>query len=123
MVRICARPGCIAAYSRVQRYAYLPPYCSHPCQRLAVGFPVTDATWTRRRLRDCDLDCNGSGFTMADLELLLARFKRTGNVSPARAEVVDAPSNHVGHRRIRDEQLRLIAAALEASRPTLRKVV
>jgi len=124
LVDVCARPGCTASYARLPSYRDLPPYCSHACQRLGVGFPVTDRTWTRRRLRDCDLETDGSGFTMADLDRLLARYKRTGNVSPAQPEVVDSPANNVHHRRIRDEQLRLIADTFERrSRPRLRKVV
>jgi hypothetical protein len=121
--RPCMRPGCTATFVRPEFYRRLPPYCSHPCQRLAVGFPVTDRVWTDRRLRDCDLDRDGSGFTLDDLTDLRARYRRTGNVGPVRPSVVESPSNNIHHRRIRDEQLRLIAAALEASRPTLRKVV
>lgn len=75
------------------------------------------------RIRDRDLKRDGSPFTKADLERLLERFRRTGNVTAARGEVVDSPANHVGHRSIRDEQLRLIAESLETARPTLRKVV
>jgi len=124
LVDVCERPGCTASYARLPSYRDLPPYCSHACQRLGSGFPVTDHAWKYRRLRDCDLETHGSGFTMADIERLLARYKRTGNVTPARSEVVDSPANNIHHRRIRDEQLRLIADTFERrARPRLRKVV
>lgn len=121
LIGICARPGCTGSYARGQSYRQLPPYCSHACQRLAARVPVPDRTWFCRRLRNCDLAAEG--FTTTDLEMLLRRYRRTGYVTPAQVEYVHSPANHVGHRRIRDEQLRLIAEALEQSRPVLRKVV